>query len=163
MEAHIAQIETVNPKLNAIVTFLPEQALEAAKQADETIASRFGGTGLGMSITKELIELMGGKITVKSVPDKGTLFLILLPIKLAVTEMATDIFQSSPLAVIQPEKTITDTQETTPTSQDKEQPIPERQETQTPHSSAISTRSVHFHRQYTSPPTPMPPKAIPTD
>ena len=119
-----------------------KQVFTAYKQADETIASRFGGTGLGMSITKELIELMGGKITVKSVPDKGTLFLILLPIKLADTEMATDIFQSSPSAVIQPEKTITDTQEATPASQDKEQPIPERQETQTPHSAlAVSEAS----------------------
>ena len=54
---------------------------EAYKQADSTISSRFGGTGLGMSITKDLIELMGGKITVNSVPNKGTLFLILLPVE----------------------------------------------------------------------------------
>lgn len=53
---------------------------EAYKQADETISSRFGGTGLGMSITKDLIELMGGKISVKSEPNKGTLFLIALPL-----------------------------------------------------------------------------------
>ena len=53
---------------------------DAYKQADETISSRFGGTGLGMSITKDLVELMGGKISVKSEPNKGTLFLIALPI-----------------------------------------------------------------------------------
>src|SRR3954466_10993986 len=34
MEAFIAQIERVNPKVNAIVTFLPEQALKAAKILD---------------------------------------------------------------------------------------------------------------------------------
>ena len=34
MEAHLAQIERVNPKVNAIVTFLPEQALEQARAAD---------------------------------------------------------------------------------------------------------------------------------
>ena len=34
MEAHLAQIEGVNPKVNAIVTFLPEQALEQARAAD---------------------------------------------------------------------------------------------------------------------------------
>ncbi len=33
MEAHVAQIERVNPKVNAIVTFVPEQALEQAGQA----------------------------------------------------------------------------------------------------------------------------------
>jgi amidase len=38
MEAHLAQIERVNPKVNAIVTLLPEQALEQARQADEALA-----------------------------------------------------------------------------------------------------------------------------
>ncbi len=37
MEAHIAQIERVNPALNAVVTFLPEQALEKAKAADAAL------------------------------------------------------------------------------------------------------------------------------
>ena len=54
---------------------------DAYQQADNTISSRFGGTGLGMSITKDFIELMGGKITVKSEPGKGTIFIILLPLK----------------------------------------------------------------------------------
>jgi len=45
---------------------------EAYTQADNTIAGRFGGTGLGMNITKQLIELMDGKITAKSVPGNGT-------------------------------------------------------------------------------------------
>jgi amidase len=35
MQAHIAQIERVNPRVNAIVTFHPERALEAARRADE--------------------------------------------------------------------------------------------------------------------------------
>src|SRR5215813_3240738 len=38
MEAHIAQIERVNPKVNAIVTFLPEQALQQARAADAALA-----------------------------------------------------------------------------------------------------------------------------
>lgn len=38
MEAHIAQIERVNPALNAVVTFLPEQALAQAKTADAALA-----------------------------------------------------------------------------------------------------------------------------
>jgi amidase len=38
MEAHLAQIEQVNPKVNAIVTLLPERALEHARQADEALA-----------------------------------------------------------------------------------------------------------------------------
>jgi len=38
MKAHLAQIERVNPKVNAIVTFLPEQALEQASAADKALA-----------------------------------------------------------------------------------------------------------------------------
>jgi amidase len=38
MEAHLAQIERVNPKVNAIVTLLPERALEHARRADESLA-----------------------------------------------------------------------------------------------------------------------------
>jgi len=38
MEAHLAQTERVNPKVNAVVTFLPEQALEQARAADEALA-----------------------------------------------------------------------------------------------------------------------------
>jgi amidase len=38
MEAHLAQIERVNPKVNAIITLLPERALDHARQADEALA-----------------------------------------------------------------------------------------------------------------------------
>ena len=38
MEAHLAQIERVNPKVNAIVTYLPEQAMDKALAADNALA-----------------------------------------------------------------------------------------------------------------------------
>lgn len=41
-------------------------------QEDESIARSYGGTGLGMSIVKQLVELMNGTITVKSKKDEGT-------------------------------------------------------------------------------------------
>lgn len=53
---------------------------EAYTQADASISGRFGGTGLGMNITKQLIELMGGKITVKSSLGSGTVIALTLPI-----------------------------------------------------------------------------------
>jgi amidase len=39
MEAHLAQIERLNPKMNAIVTLLPERAIEQATAADEALTS----------------------------------------------------------------------------------------------------------------------------
>jgi two-component system, sensor histidine kinase len=45
-------------------------------QEDSSIARKYGGTGLGLNITKQLVELMGGSIKVKSVKNEGTLFLI---------------------------------------------------------------------------------------
>lgn len=38
MEAHLAQVERLNPTLNAVCTFLPEQALDGARAADEAVA-----------------------------------------------------------------------------------------------------------------------------
>lgn len=49
------------------------------EQADATISKRYGGTGLGMSITRNLITLMGGQIQVESEPGVGTAFIVDLP------------------------------------------------------------------------------------
>lgn len=57
------------------------RVFEPFKQADESISRRFGGTGLGMNITKTLIERMGGQIMVKSEIGKGTIFVLSLPIE----------------------------------------------------------------------------------
>lgn len=52
---------------------------ENFKQANSQIHRKFGGTGLGLPIVKNLVELQGGEISVSSVIDEGTTFTFTLP------------------------------------------------------------------------------------
>ena len=50
-------------------------------QADETISDRFGGSGLGLSLCRQLCQLMGGDIDVRSTPGVGSVFGFNVPVQ----------------------------------------------------------------------------------
>jgi len=58
-----------------------KRIFEAFSQADVSVTRKYGGTGLGLTISGQFVELMGGKLTVESAKDQGTTFQFSIPLE----------------------------------------------------------------------------------
>jgi signal transduction histidine kinase len=76
----------------------PEQMgklFQEFSQASSSTASKYGGTGLGLVISKRFCQMMGGDITVESEPGRGSTFTIRVP---RIVEVFKEAFPASPAA-----------------------------------------------------------------
>lgn len=97
---HAAQIQEVNqlPIFEFIVSdtgigISPENLaniFEEFVQASSETSRKYGGTGLGLTITKNLIEMQGGTIKAESTLNKGTKFIVRLPYQIGENSMLTN-------------------------------------------------------------------------
>ena len=83
-----------------------QQIFEPFAQADASMSRRFGGTGLGTTIARQLVELMGGQISVESTLNQGSTFQVLLPLTAAsadakaLTALTSNRIELPPLRIL---------------------------------------------------------------
>jgi signal transduction histidine kinase/DNA-binding response OmpR family regulator len=64
-------------------------------QADSSTTRKYGGTGLGLVISRQLIEMMGGELTAQSVPGQGSTFHFSIPLRIGAR---TSVAGNAPLS-----------------------------------------------------------------
>jgi protein-histidine pros-kinase len=80
--AHVLQVKVRDTGIGIREQDFPKLFVEF-QQLDSGTARRYGGTGLGLALTRKLVEAQGGSITVESAIGKGSTFTVSLPLRQA--------------------------------------------------------------------------------
>ncbi len=89
-DSHVLRIDVEDSGIGITPVAL-QLIFDKFRQADSSVSRRYGGTGLGLPISKSLAEIMGGTIQVKSTVGKGSVFTVLLPFKSMLTTQEVDM------------------------------------------------------------------------
>jgi PAS domain S-box-containing protein len=89
-DSHILRIDVKDSGIGIAESALPI-IFEKFRQADSSVSRRYGGTGLGLPISKSLAGIMGGTIKVDSAVGQGSTFSLILPFADTVAEQGVDM------------------------------------------------------------------------
>lgn len=89
-DSHILRVDIEDSGIGIAESAIP-LIFEKFRQADSSVSRRYGGTGLGLPISKSLADIMGGTIKVNSEPGRGSTFTLMLPFTSAMTETDLDM------------------------------------------------------------------------
>ena len=86
-----------------------EKIFQPFKQADTSTTRKYGGTGLGLSLSRRLAHLLGGELTVDSVLEQGAVFKLTLPLSDEDAQKNNLMMQGNNLKVQQSEEAVQNT------------------------------------------------------
>ena len=84
-----------------------EKIFDPFIQAESSTTRQYGGTGLGLAIVKQLVDVMGGDISVNSTEGKGTTFTIVIPLEISNKQATVENKDHSPRTNIEETETPT--------------------------------------------------------